>query len=69
MQKTTMTKRKKWIGNDYAKYDPKKHRMTKTEWLTWRCQFDIGAPRSTEFYSVDDLKKKGMVGLYEKVAS
>lgn len=37
------------------------------EYLQWRSQFVEGPPKATETFTVEELERGGMVGLYRKV--
>jgi len=40
---------------------------TRAEYLQWRSQFVEGPPKATDALSVEELERRGMVGLYRKV--
>jgi len=66
----------KWLSNDY---DQKRHNLRKVlitafgetiesaveRYKRWLAGKIIGEPRATDKYTVEELKKMGMVGVYE----
>jgi hypothetical protein len=72
-----MSKRGRWLSNTHDPADPdadtfvhkldcESQEQAVSGWRAWLAQGEIGPPKATHTYTVEELQEKGLVGVYAK---